>query len=104
MGTHPIFESDFDCLTDQSRIQESCLSRSKRSRSSSTLLEERTPPLSRLSETSTTPSSRSDARYICTLLSLTTKRRLTNSSSPFPQDSRSRTSDDESRFARILTD
>merc|ERR1712003_315664 len=71
MGTHPIFESDFDCLTDQSRIQESCLSRSKRSRSSSTLLEERTPPLSRLSETSTTPSSRSDARDICTLLSLT---------------------------------
>merc|ERR1712037_307008 len=104
MGTHPIFESDFDCLTDQSRISRVMPKQIKEIKESSTLLEERTPLLSRLSETSTTPSSRSDARDICTLLSLTTKRRLTNSSSPFPQDSRSRTSDDESRFARILTD
>merc|ERR1712035_282249 len=46
MGTHPIFESDFDCLTDLIRLRKKCISPSKAR--ASTL---RTPTRSFLSST-----------------------------------------------------
>merc|ERR1712071_306782 len=46
MGTHPIFESDFDCLTDR---PDSCRSSSRPSRVRPSPLRSRLPTLSKMS-------------------------------------------------------
>merc|ERR1711934_752246 len=104
MGTHPIFESDFDCLTDQSRISrvmpkqikeiKEFLNTARRKDASAVKIKRNVNNIKFKVRCS---------RYLYTLV-VDDQEKADKLKLSLPQDSRSRTSDDESRFARILTD
>merc|ERR1712130_453344 len=98
MGTHPIFESDFDCLTVQ-KPDLKCQSKFTKSRNSSSRHAGKMPPQSRSRKTHRTPSLRCDARSTCTHLWSMTRRRRTSCDFLSRPDSRSRTLDDESELS-----
>merc|ERR1712048_448273 len=101
MGTHPIFESDFDCLTETGFSK--CQNRSMKLKNFWSRHEERTPHRSKSRKTRATPNSRFDAQPTCIPWWSVTKKRLTSSVFLFPQDFRSKTSVvDESNFLKNL--
>merc|ERR1712189_23270 len=87
MGTHPIFESDFDCLTEMPRqITEikQFLVNARRKDAKSV----------KVKQTKLTPSSRFDVQSICIHWLFMIKTKQTNCDFLFPQDCKSKISNE----------